>query len=163
MMDAPSGENCGAAAPSPRPTPRSVWVVGFSFVTCEVSPVARSSTKMLKRSSSQPDVYAMAAPSGDQSIGANAPILLRQSLGILIQTKEVGDMPVRNRSARIRRANSKRTQRQVVIQKRGKDERREDRSRRLWVRDIPEDQWDWLWVQVSDDGGNRVWRVSYKK
>jgi hypothetical protein len=53
-------------------------------------------------------------------------------------------MPVRNRSARIRRAKSKRTQRQVVIPKRGRDERREDRSRKLSTRDISEDEWDWL-------------------
>ena len=54
----------------PRPTLRFVSVVGFSFVTCEVSPVARSSTKMLPKMaprSPSHDVYAIASPLGDQS------------------------------------------------------------------------------------------------
>jgi len=53
-------------------------------------------------------------------------------------------MPGRNKSTQTRRVRSKRAPRQLATQKRGKEERREDRSRRLSVRDNTEDEWDWL-------------------
>jgi hypothetical protein len=53
-------------------------------------------------------------------------------------------MPVRNRSTQTRPVKSKRAPKQLVVQKRGKEERREDRSRKLSVREATEDEWDWL-------------------
>jgi hypothetical protein len=43
----------------------------------------------------------------------------------------------------VRRIKTRRSPKQAVADRR-RDERREERLRKVFVKDVPEDQWDWL-------------------